>query len=134
VERAVGNLDDFVLASDMALFQNTEVEAGPVMRDEERCHTRFVHANTDAETSDAWLSHLEKSVANPIPIANTDLVIGKTIDCEIFPELSECEIASPEFLFPVAVGVRLIHEDCSVLAPVTCQIALAIAFNVEPSN
>jgi hypothetical protein len=131
---AVRNLDDLVLTSDITFFQNTKVEAGPVMRDEERCHTRLVHANTDAVTSDAWLGHLEESVPNPILIANADLIIGEAIDCEIFAELSECEITSPELLFPVAVRVALIYEDCAVLAPVACKIALAIAFNVKPSN
>jgi hypothetical protein len=134
VHRAVRNFDDLVLASDITFFQNTKVEAGPVMRDEERRHTRLVHANTDAVTSDAWLGYLEESASNPILIANADLIIGEAIDCEIFAELSECEIASPELLFPVAVGVGLIDEDCAVLAPVTCKIALTITFNIKASN
>jgi hypothetical protein len=104
------------------------------MRHEERRHTGFVHANTDAVASDAWLGHLEKSTANPIPIANTNLIIKKTIDCEIFAELSEGEIASPELLFPVAIGITLIYEDCAVLASVTSQITLTIAVNVKPPH
>jgi hypothetical protein len=104
------------------------------MRHEERCHTRFVHSNTDAVASNAWLSHLEESAPDPIPISNADLIIGEAVDSEIFTELSKCEIASPELLFPVAVRVSLIYEDCAMLAPVTCKIALTIAFNVKPSD
>src|ERR1700733_2130218 len=103
VHRTVRNLDDLVLASDISFFQNAKVETGPVMRHEERCHTRLVHANTDAVASNAWLSHLEESLADPIPISNADLIIGEAIDSEIFTELSKCEIASPELLFPVVV-------------------------------
>src|ERR1700735_951800 len=134
MHRAVGNLDDLVLASDITFFQNAKVEAGPVVRHEERCHTRFVHANTDAVASDAWLSHFEEGCPDPIPISNADLIVGETIDCEIFAELSKREIASPELLFPIAVRVYLVYEDCAMLAPVTCKIALTIAFNVNPSH
>ncbi|MGF7181885.1 hypothetical protein HDF11_003406 [Tunturiibacter psychrotolerans] len=134
VHRTVRNLDDLVLAPDITFFQNAKVEARPVMRHEERCHTRFVHANTDAVASNAWLSHLEESVPDPISISNADLIIGETIDCEIFAELSKREIASPELFFPIAVRVYLVYEDCAMLAPVTCKIALTIAFNVNPSH
>src|ERR1700761_5274364 len=134
VHRAVRNLDDLVFASDITLFQNAKVETRPVMRHEERSHTRFVHANTDAVAGNAWLSHLKESIPDPIPISNADLIIGETINCEIFAELSEDEIASPEFLFPIAIRVGLIYEDCAVLAPVTCKIALTITFNIKPPH
>src|ERR1700744_4859878 len=85
--RAVCTLDDLVLASDITFLQHAKVEAGPVMRHEERCHTRFVLSNTHALESNAWLSLFEESVPDPIPISNTDLIIGEAIDSEIFTEL-----------------------------------------------
>src|SRR6202044_1705787 len=64
----------------------------------------------------------------------TNLVIGKAIHCEIFAELSVGKIASPKFPLPVAVRVHLIHEDRALLAPVTSQIALPVAVNIQPPN
>jgi hypothetical protein len=37
-------------------------------------------------------------------------------------------------LFPVAIGITLIYEDCAVLASVTSQITLTIAVNVKPPH
>jgi hypothetical protein len=134
VQGTVRNLGDLIPASHLALFQNAEVEARSVMRHKERRHSRFIHANTDAVAGNAGLAHFAKSTANPVSIADTNLIIRKAIDCEIFAELSEDEIASPELLFPVTIGIRLIHEDRALLASVTGQVALAVAVNVKPPN
>jgi hypothetical protein len=134
VRWAVGNFDDLVFASHVAFFENTEVKAGSVMRHEKRRHTRFVHADADAVTGDAGLGDLEESGADAIAVADADLVIGEAFDCEVFAELTEGEVISAELLFPVAIGFGLIDEDGALLASVACEIALAVAVDVETAN
>ena len=134
VHRIFGYLKDFIPASDFAFLQHAEVKAGPVMRYQQGGHARFIHPNTNPVTGNAWLRHLEECPPDLIPVANTNFVIRKAIDRKVLAELPPCEIVSPEMPFPVAIGIRLIHEDSAVLAPMTGQIALAIAVNVKPSH
>jgi hypothetical protein len=133
VQWAVPNLNDRVAAAYLALLQNPEVEAWPVMRYQECRHARFIRANADAITGDSWLRDFEESVADPVPVANADLVIRKAVDGEVLTELSKAEIATPELSLPVAIGIRLIDEDGALLTSVATQIALAIAVDVQPS-
>ena len=131
---AGGDLHDLVAGFDLSLLQDAEVEAGPAMGDEERCHLRLVHPDADPVASDARLGHLEKGAPDPVAIADADLVIGQAVDGEILPELPIGEVASAEMAFPIAIGVDLIDEDGPVLAAVPRQISLAIAIDVEPPH
>ena len=57
--RAGGELDDLVSRLDLALLEHAEVEAGAVVRDEQRGDARVVHADPDAVAGDAGLGDLE---------------------------------------------------------------------------
>ena len=50
------------------------------MRDEERRHTGFIHTNANAVAGDAGMGHFEKSVTNPVSIANATLIIRNALD------------------------------------------------------
>jgi hypothetical protein len=65
------------------------------MCDQQCWHPRLAHANADAVARYARLRYLEYCVTNLISVANADLVIGKSFNCEILPELTETEIAAP---------------------------------------
>jgi hypothetical protein len=101
---------------------------------EQGWHARFVHADAHAVAGDSWLRDLEESGADAVAVADTDVGVGEAIDCEVFAELSKGEVVSAQFSFPVVVRIKLIDEDCAVLASVAGQIALAIAVYIEPPH
>jgi hypothetical protein len=102
------------------------------MRDQERWHRGVVHSYTDAITGDAWLRHFKQCAADTVPISNADLVIGKTIDCQVLAELAILEVVTLETCLPVAVGAELVDHHSTVLSAVACEIALTITIKIEP--
>ena len=126
------DLHDLVAGFDLALFQNAEIETGPAVRDEQRGHLRLVHADAHPVAGDARLCHFEQSATHPVAIANAHLLVGQAVDCEILPELPIGEVVSTELALPMAIGVHLIDEDGAVLAPVSRQIPLPVAVDIEP--
>jgi hypothetical protein len=134
LQRAGGDLGDLVAGLDVALLEHAEVEAGAAVGDEQRRDARIVQADPDAVAGDAWLADLEQRGADPVAVADADLVVGQPLHREVLAELPEDEVASPEFLLPVAIGPELVHEDRSHLAAVPGAIALAVAVHVEPAH
>jgi hypothetical protein len=118
------DLDDLVAGFDLSLLQDTEVEAGSAVRDEQCRHLRLVHADADPVTSDARLRHFEQGTPDPVMIADAHLVVGKLVDGKVLAELPIGEVAAAELPLPIAIGVDLIDEDGPVLAAVPRQIAL----------
>src|SRR5262249_23556762 len=128
------DLHDLIPGRDVAGLQHTEVEPGPVMLDQQRGHTRLVHPDSNPVAGHSWLRHFEQRAANPITIANADLVVRQSVHREVLAELSKHEVLSPELPFPITIGIDLIDEDGPVLAAVTLQISLAVAVDVQPAD
>ena len=132
--RACGDQHDLVAGLHLALLQDAEVETGPAVCDEQCRHPRLVHADAHAVAGDARLGHFEQGATHAVAIADADFLVGQAVDGEILSELSVGEVVSVELALPVAVGLRLIDEDGAVLTPVSGQIPLAVAVDVEPPH
>src|SRR5258708_20370967 len=99
---------------------------------EEGGHTRLVHSDADPVAGHARLRHFEQRAADPITVADADLVVRQSLHREVLAELSKHEVLSPELPFPITVGIDLIDENSPVLAAVTLQISLSVAVDVQP--
>ena len=132
--RARADLDDLIPGFHLAFLKNTEIETGPAVRNQQRSHLRFIHADTNAVTGDARLRHFEQSTADPVAVANADLPVRKAVDREVLPELSVGEIIAAKLALPIAIGVDLIDENGAVLAAVANQVSLPIAIDIEPAD
>ena len=132
--RARADLEDLIPGFHLAFLKNAEIETGPAVRDQQRGHLRFVHADTDAVTSDARLCHFKQRAADPVAVANADLPVRKAVDREVLPELSVGEIIAAKLALPIAIGVDLIDENGAVLAAVPNQVSLPIAIDIETAD
>src|SRR5450755_1339806 len=98
----------------------------------EKCrHTRFIHADTDAVAGHAWLRYFKFSRADAVSIADTHLVIRKTINGEVFSELAESKIVAAQKALPVMVRIHLVDEYRALLPAVTLEIGLRVTINIE---
>jgi hypothetical protein len=131
---AYGDPHDLVAGLHFALLQDAKVEARSAACDEQRGHPRLVHADAHAVTGDARLRHFEQGATHAVAIADADFLVGQAVDGEILAKLSIGEVVSMELALPIAVGVRLIDEDGAVLTPVSGQIPLPVAIDIEPSH
>ena len=129
--RARGDLDDVVARLDPALRQHPEVEARPVVRDQERRDPGVVHPDAHPVTGDPRLTHLEQRLADPEPVPDAHLVVRQSVDGEVLPELAVAEVVPPQEPPPVLVGTELVDEDGTVLPTVTAQVTLPVAVEVE---
>ena len=129
-----GDLDDLVSRLHLALLEHAEVEARAAVGDEQRGDARVVHAEPDAVTGDARLGDLEERGADPVAVADADLVVAQPLDREVLAELPVDEVAASELALPVAIGVDLVDEDGALLAAVPAEVALAVAVDVEPAH
>ena len=101
--RADPGTDDFVAGLDSAFGDDPEVEAGPVMCDEQRRQLRFAEPHTHPETGDPRLGDLEFRLADAVAVADADLVVGETVDGEVLTELTVFEVIAAELLLPIGV-------------------------------
>ena len=76
---------------------------------------------------------LEDRGADPVAVADADLVVAQPLDGEVLAELAVDEVVAAELALPVAVGVELVDEHGPLLAAVPGQVALAVAVDVEPA-
>ncbi len=113
---------------------DAEVEAGSVMRDDQRGHPRLVHAEAEAIAGDARLADFEERRADPVAVTDADVVVGEPFDGEVLTELPVGEVVAAEELLPVAVGLDLVDEHRAVDAAVSSEVALAVAVDVQPPN
>src|SRR5271165_977430 len=130
----VRHLHNFILISYFALLQHLQVEARPVMLDQQRRHARLIHTDTDPVASDARLRHFEECVANAIPVTNTNLVVREAIDGEVLAELAVRKVFAPKLVFQVSIGACLIHEDRTMLTAVSREISLDTAVSIVRSS
>ena len=77
------------------------------------------------------MRYLEGGGADPVAVADADLVVTESFDGEVLAELSVDEVVSAELAFPVPIGVDLVDEHGALLAAVPRQIALTVALDVE---
>jgi len=115
----IGEFDDLVACANFPVLQNAKVKTGPSVRHEQRGHSRFVHADAYAIAGYTRLCYFEYRVTNAVSITNANLVILKSFNGEILPELSEAKITAPENLLPVSVRAHLVHEYSALLSTVT---------------
>ena len=88
----------------------------------------------DAVAGDARLGDLEQRAADPVAVADADLVVGQPLDREVLAELPVDEVVAAQLALPVAVGVELVDEHRPLLAAVPAEIALPVAVDVEPAH
>ena len=132
--RARRELEDLVSRLHLALFEHAEVEAGAAVGDEQSGNARVVHPDPDAVTGDPGLRDLEDRGADPVAVADADLVVAESLDREVLAELSVDEVVSSKLAFPVPVRVDLVDEHRTLLAAVPGEIALTVAVDVEPAH
>jgi hypothetical protein len=129
--RTIGDFCDVIAGANFSFLQHAKVEAWSVMCYEQGCHPRLVHADADAVARHAWLRYFKYSATDAVSIANADLVIGKSLNREVFSELAESEIVAAQEMFPVMVRIHLVDEYGAVLPAVTGEIGLRITIDIE---
>jgi len=125
------DLDDLVAGSYLPFLEDANVETWFPMRDEQRCHSRLIHSDPNPIACHAGLGHFEYSTSDLVSVADAYLVVGQAFDGEVFTKLSEDEVISVELSLPIAMGLNLVDENCTVLTAVTDQVSLPIAIDVE---
>src|SRR5271154_2497540 len=101
------------------------------MRDQQRRHARFIHADADAVAGHAWLRHFKFSATDAVAIADAHLAIGKSFDREVFSELTESKIVAAEKTLPEMVRIHLVDEYGGVLPAVAGEIGLRIPIDIK---
>jgi len=129
--RTIADFYDFIALADFSLLQHAKVKTGSSVCNKQRRHTRFIHADADAVARHARLCYFEFSVTNAVSITNTDLVIGKSFNSKILSKLAENKIIASQKTLPVTVGIDLIDEHGALLPPMTGEIRLCVANNIE---
>jgi hypothetical protein len=125
---------DLVAGPDMPFGDDAQVEAGPVVRDEQGGQLGFAESHADAKTRDARLCDLELGLTDAIPVADVDVVVAESVDREVLPELADLEVVAAEVILPVAVRLDLVDEHSALLTTVSVEISLAVAVDVEPTR
>ncbi len=115
----VSNFHDVIASTNFPLLQNTKVESWSVMCYEQGRHTRFIHADADAEARHAWLRYFKFSTTDAVSIADAHLIVRKSLNGEVFSELPVDEVIASEKAFPIVIGVHLINKNGSMLSSVT---------------
>ena len=93
-------------ASNVSLAEDTHVEAGTVVADEQCGQLGLTNTQADAIAGDPRLGDLELGAADAIPVPDADLVVGKTVDGEVLAELAIREVVAPEVLLPIRVRLE----------------------------
>jgi hypothetical protein len=78
----------------------------------------FVHPNPDAITGHPRLRDFEHCAPDLKTIADTNDIVGQSLDREVLAELSVGEIGSLQLFLPVTIGFNLVNENGTLLASV----------------
>ncbi len=132
--RARGELDDLVSRLHLTFLEDSEVEAGATVRDEERGNAGVVHADPDAVARDPRLGDFEGCRSDLVAVTDADLVVAEAVDREVLAELAVDQVVAPELSLPVSIGIDLVDEDGPLLAPVAGGVALPVALDVERAH
>ena len=98
---------------------------------EQSGHPRFIHTNADAIARRARLRYFKDRATDAVPIADAYLVIKKSLDGEVFPELAENKIIAAQKVLLAMVRMHLVDEHGAVLPAVTGEIGLRISIDIE---
>ena len=132
--RARRELDDLVSRLHLTFLEDSEVEAGATVRDEERGNARVVHADPDAVARDPRLGDFEGCRPDLVVVTDADLVVAEAVDREVLAELAVDQVVAPELSLPVSIGIDLVDEDGPLLAPVAGSVALSVALDIEGAH
>src|SRR5215813_361349 len=131
---AISNFYDVVARTDFSFLQHAKVESRSVVSYEQGRHARFIRADADAVTGHARLCHFEHRATNAESITDTDLVISKSFNSEVFSELADTKISAAEKAIPIAVRIHLVNEHSALLSAVTGEICLRVTFNIQRAH
>ena len=129
--RTVSDFFNIIARTDFSLLQHAKVESWSAMFYEQSCHPRFIHSNADAVARHARLRHFKFSPTDAVSIADAYLIIQKSFDGKVFPELAERKIVAVQEALPVMIRIHLVDEHRAVLASVAFQVGLRIAIDIE---
>src|SRR6202162_701514 len=127
----VSDFYNFIARPNFSLLQHAKVKPWSSMCHEKRRHTRFIHADADAVARHAWLRYFKFSTTDAVAIADAHLVIRKSLDGEVFSELTESKIVAAKKALPVMVRIHLVDEYGAMLPSVPSQIGLRITIDIE---
>ena len=127
----VSNFYNVIARSNFSFLQHAKVESRSVMFNKKRRHSRLIHADADAVARYAWLRYFKFSTADAISIADADLVIRKSLNGEVFSELTEGKIVTAQKALPVVIGIHLVDKNGALLPTMTGEIALRITIDIE---
>ena len=88
------------------------------MAHQQRGQLGLAEPHADPVAGDAGLGNLELRLADAVPVADADLVVGQAVDGQVLTELSIGQVVAPEVLAPVLVGLDLVDEHGPLLAAV----------------
>jgi hypothetical protein len=127
----VSDFYNVIARPNFPFLQHAKVESWSVMFYEQGWHTRFIHADANAVARHAGLRYFKFSGTDAVSIPDAHLVIRKSLDGEVFPELAESKIVAAQKALPVMVRVHLVDKYGAVLPAVTGEIALRITIDIE---
>jgi hypothetical protein len=104
------------------------------MAHQQRGQLRLAQSQADPVTGDAGLGDLELRLADAVPVADADLVIGQAVDGQVLTEHAIGQVVAPEVLPPVVIGLDLVDEHRPLLAAVALGVALAVAIDVKAAH
>jgi hypothetical protein len=128
---AIGDFHDVIARPNFSFLQHAKVKPWSVMCYEQGRHTRLIHADAHAVAGHARLRYFQYGTTDTVLIADAHLVIRKSLDGEVFSELTESKIPAAQKALPVMVGVHLVDKYGTVFPSVTGEIALRITINIE---
>src|SRR5215472_8461815 len=129
--RTISDFHDVIARPNFSFLQHAKVKPGSMMGYEQGWHTGLIHADAHAVAGHTRLRYFEHGTTDTVLIAYRHLVIRKSLDREVFSELTESKIRAAEKAFPVMVGVHLVDKYGAMFPSVTSQIALRVTINIE---
>src|ERR1700722_4789008 len=127
----IGNFCNVVARPNFSFLQHAKIKSWSVMRYEQGWHARLIHANTDAVARHAWLCDFKFGTTDAVAIADTHLVIRKSLHREVFSELAESKIVAAQKTLPVMVRIHLVDEYGAMLPAVAGKIGFRITIDIE---
>src|SRR5271165_2644491 len=126
---------DYVLTGfNLSFGDDPEVEPRATVGDQQCGHLRFPQPQADPVTGHPRLADFEDGLADPVSIADANLIVRQTLDREILAEMAGLQVVAVQFARPIPVGVKLIHQHGAVFATVPTEVALAVAVDIEPAD
>src|ERR1700733_5941938 len=114
--RPIRNLYDLIARCDLSLFQHTKIKPRPLARNHQCGHLWILHAYAQPITGHSWLRNFKQRCTDFATISNTDLIVAKTVYCEVLSELAILKLTQSKLRLPVAIRVELIHHHSALFS------------------